>query len=361
MASPPDPTGDPDHGHDPDQVDLDLERLAAGFTAWLRATGHHGPDARVARLERPAAGHASNTFLADLTDLTDRADLRVVLRLPPAQPAHLGDKLELQVVVQELLARHGIPAPSPASYEPDDTWVGAPFVTMPCVAGHVAGEVAALDPWITGSTPDQQATLYGTFTDTVTAVHRLDWSATGVDRWLRGAGHTLDDDVAYWGHYLDWATDGRRPGHLDDVLSWLHEHRPTEEPPRSLLWGDVRLGNAIFSDDRRLRAVIDWETAWIGPAEADLGYWLVLEALVDELLGERIEGFPSPAQTWQRCEEQLGRRLLDRTWFEVLGAVSAACLTIRLSVLRHGRPPPDAVLDRNPVLALIDRLTATAG
>ena len=128
------------------------------------------------------------------------------------------------------------------------------------------------------------------------------------------------------------------------------------DPPRSLLWGDARLGNAIFDVDRHVVALIDWETACIGPAELDVGYWLGLEAVVDEMLGTRVPGFPGRDHTVARYEDRLGRVLVDLPWYESLGLLTAACISARLTVLAKGRPPSDAELAAHPVLARVERL-----
>jgi aminoglycoside phosphotransferase (APT) family kinase protein len=100
----------------------DVDEFATGFTAWLRHEGSRGTGVRAAVLHRPGVGYASNTFLVDLEG--GSGDGRIVLRLPPARDTHLGETLRRQVGVQNALAAAGIPAPSPAMYEPDARWLG---------------------------------------------------------------------------------------------------------------------------------------------------------------------------------------------------------------------------------------------
>ena len=324
--------------------------LASGLTRWLHE--QHEGQARVTSLVRPDAGRAGNTFVVDLSDGT-----RVVLRLPPTGATHLGDPLERQARVQNALAAAGVRAPAPAWYEPDPAWIGSPFVVMPCVDGHVAGEVPVLDEWITASAPADQARLYDGFVDALAAVHRLaptQWH--DLEDGLRGADDQPIDHADHWRGYLDWATDGAPPGRLVAALDRCAATAPAAAPPCSLLWGDPRLGNAIFDERRELVALIDWETAQFGPAELDVGYWLGLEAVLDEAMGQRVEGFPTRAEAVERVEAQLGRPLVDLGWWEVLGLLSAACMSVRLSVLARGRPPSDDELGAHPVVTRVERL-----
>ena len=234
---------------------------------------------------------------------------------------------------------------------------------MPCVEGHVGGEVAAVDDWIIAASAAEQATLYGSFTDRVADLHRFDWRVDDGTE-LLDVVHGRDDGVAghvdYWRRYLVWATHGAPPARVVEALDLCSATAPDVEPPRSLLWGDVRLGNAIFDGDRHVVALIDWETACIGPAELDVGYWLGLETVVDDLMGTRIAGFPDRAETIARYEERLGRGLVDLPWFETLGLLTATCISARLTMLAKGRPPNDAELGRHPVLARIERLQGRA-
>ena len=337
-----------------------MDDLAAGLTAWLRHVGSWGPAVRVAALQRPGTGYASNTYLVDLVDRADSSpDDPIVLRLPPARHTHLGETLRRQARVQDALAGGGIPAPSPARYEADGRWLGPPFLVMPWIGGHVVGVVPATDEWVTASPPAQQAVAYGSFVDLIAEVHRFDWRAaegSGLREVLRGRDDGVVDHVDYWRRYLAWATDGASPSRLVEALDRCAADAPAAEPPRSLLWGDARLGNAIFDDDRRVVALIDWETACIGPAELDVGYWLGLEAVVDEVVGTRVAGFPDRAATLARYEERLGRRLVNLPWFETLGLLTAACISARLTVLAKGLPPSDAEIAAHPVLARAERL-----
>jgi aminoglycoside phosphotransferase (APT) family kinase protein len=267
----------------------------------------------------------------------------------------MGDPLRRQIEVQDLLARHGQPVPAPATYEEDVSWLGEPFVTMPWVDGHVAGEVPVLDEWITSSSPDDQGRLHLAFADALADVHALDL-LDEVPSSVPGGDDDLGGDVERWSSYLDWATDGQPPRRLADALAWCREERPATAPPRCLLWGDARLGNAIFAEDRHVLALIDWETAAVGPAELDVGYWLGLERVLDDSMGSRVGGFPARADAIGRFEARLGRALLDLRWFEVLGLLSAAFISVRLDVIRRGRVPSDDKLGAHPVVTRVEAL-----
>ena len=139
-------------------------------------------------------------------------------------------------------------------------------------------------------------------------IHGLDWKARGLD-FLgvppSGTG-PLDRQLDYYERYLEWVREGRPQPVLRAALAWLREHRYV--PARvALCWGDSRLPNLMFRDDAVV-AVLDWEMAFLGDPEADLGWWLFLDWANSEGYGiPRADGFPGPEETIRRYETLTGR------------------------------------------------------
>lgn len=300
----------------------DEARLRAAVTAWLGAP--------VRSFDRPTEGWSSETVLV-------RSDDRAVaLRLAP-----LGEgifptyDLALQARAHEAAAAAGVPAPVPV----EAVDLGEPALAMPLVDGHVPGEMPAFDPWAV----DRGAALYEGLVDLLARLHRAD--VTGVDLPRR----TVDDDLAWWGDYLAWY--GGDVAILREALDACAAHRPTDEPPPALLWGDVRPGNLVLADDGTITAVLDWEMATIGAPEHDLGWWWGLEAMQDELVGGRADAFPTIDALRARYEQALGRELRDLAWYETFALFRSAAILTRIGVLQQRagvrlRMP----LDDNPVL-----------
>ena len=160
---------------------------------------------------------------------------------------------------------------------------------MPAIAGHVPGSMPVRDPWITGH-PETSGEVSRRLYDLLAAIHQVDWRAAGLDRAL--PVRDLDAELAYWARYLDWYGEGEVlvPA-LTDALQWCATHRPVRPARPTFLWGDVRLGNIIFDEDRRPVAVLDWEMTTIGAPEHDLAWQLTLEATQNELFGRAVPGF----------------------------------------------------------------------
>ena len=143
---------------------------------------------------------------------------------------------------------------------------------------------------------------------------------------------------------------------LREALEWCASHQPAVEPAASLLWGDVRLGNVIFDEDRTPVAVLDWEMASIGSAEHDLAWLLSLEDIPRELLGRTVPGFLDHDEVVARYEVRLGRAVQDLEWYEILALVRSAAILTRIAHLDAlaGRPVMFPPAD-HPVLGVLRR------
>ncbi len=145
----------------------------------------------------------------------------------------------------------------------------------------------------------------------------------------------LDDDDQL-DHYQSVLDDLGEPHPAFELaIRWLLSNRP-ESTRRTLVHGDLRLGNLIV-DDGGLRAVLDWELAHIGNPMEDLG-WACVKAWrfgsdepaagvgsYDELFGgyERVTGCAVDAEVVH--------------WWEVLGTLKWGIMCIsQANVHRSG-------------------------
>jgi aminoglycoside phosphotransferase (APT) family kinase protein len=333
-------------------VGRDPAALAAGIGRWLSA--RRGVDGvEVTRCEAAAGGLSSDTLMVDAEAASGWSEALVV-RLAPVEGIFPAYDLAVQARAQEAAAAHGVPTAVPAEYEADGTWLGAPFLVMPAVPGHVPGPMPLHDAWVTESVAAARA-VSEAMVDVLAAIHTIDWRADRLDAAI--PARDVDAELAYWNAYLDWYADGAEPAPaLRRALDWCRAHRPASDPPASLLWGDVRLGNVIFAADRAPAAVLDWEMTTIGAAEHDLAWYLTLAATQDELFGRPVPGFLDHDAVCARWEARTGRALESLPWFEVLAMVRSIAIMTRVGLLaeRRGARPMLPLAD-NPLLDQLAR------
>jgi aminoglycoside phosphotransferase (APT) family kinase protein len=96
----------------------------------------------------------------------------------------------------------------------------------------------------------------------------------GIDVWEAGVAealrvHTPEEQVREsWNLYMAYETPQPM---IDFAARWLLENLPPAAPPR-LVHSDFRNGNIMFSPDRGIVGVLDWEIAHLGDPIRDLGW-----------------------------------------------------------------------------------------
>ncbi len=380
----------------------DLEALRAGLARWVASWRPELRDVAVAPLVQPATGLSSETIFAEVEWATapgptasgaeasgptasgatasgatasgptaQREHASWVVRLPPnGEGLFPSYDLVMQGKLQGVLAHAGVPAVTPLAVEEDDSWVGAPFLVMPRVAGRVvqADKPYLRTGWLAESTPEGQARLHDETVRTLAQLHQLDWASLGCGTILAartgrntgtGAGTGtgtayLAHELDHWSAYLDWAGEGAAPDVFDRGVEWCRAHLPDPEPPASLLWGDVQLGNVLVGEDMGVSAVLDFEMASIGPAEVDLAWFVVLHDMAVDRCGGDLPGFPGRAATIAAYEALLGRPVTDLRWYEAFAALRSGAILVRAARLLARLGVDDSWLThQNPTIDLL--------
>jgi aminoglycoside phosphotransferase (APT) family kinase protein len=346
----------------------DDDELVRGLQAWCR---HRWPGApcTVVGITRPSAGWTNETLVVDTATEQDRdghddraVPARFVVRLPPPVPTWPSYDLAAQARVLDALADTAVPVPRVLAYEDDGTWLGDAFLVMSFEDGHVGGEAPALDRWITDAPTGRQRALHESFVDTLAAIARADRPVGALTPVLRGGdGAALAGELRWWRDYVDWAADGEPTAALADAIAWCADTAPViDAPSPSLCWGDARIGNVVFADDGRVRSVLDWELAWIGPAESDLAWYLVLDELTTRAVGGTVPGFLPREEVVARFERALGRDVVELRWHELFALTRSVAVNERQARLAEaaGIPYPGVAGDANPVVRALTKRIA---
>jgi aminoglycoside phosphotransferase (APT) family kinase protein len=216
----------------------------------------------------------------------------------------------------------------------DVQWIGSSFLVMPRVRGYIPGPAPAFDEVITAAPADEQGRIHDGLVDTLAALHAVDWAAPGLGSVLPGP--SVADALDAWGAYVDWAGEGAPLPALRAALEWCRANRPDgggTGPPVApgpvLLWGDPRLGNLVFDDERRVHAVLDWDLAALGPPEMDLGWVFGLDFMMEQLFGTRVPGFPTKADALARYEARSGHTVRALDFHEVFALMRALAINDR--------------------------------
>jgi len=324
--------------------------LTAGFTRWF-TRDRDLADACVVDLHRPSAGYSSETVIVQMAWSGEgkRHSGSFVIRMAPPETGTFPHyDLLPQWQAQMAAADAGVPVAGPV-LEQDARWLGAPFIVMSRVDGHIVGAVARHDRWLSGRTRPDRELVYVNFVTALATIHRAD---AGAAAQVPRRDNTSELDL--WDEYLRWSSDGSPVPVLVGALEWCRRHRPASEPEPALLWGDPRLENMVFGDDLAPLAVLDWDMTSVAPPEHDLAWFTSHELTMDHLFGGRADGAPDRGETVALFEELAGRPVRDLEWYETLAMVRSAAVMTRIGYLRLAAGAvPLLPIDDNPILDLL--------
>ena len=210
----------------------DLADIGPGLVRWFRER-HGVRSATLMSIERPA-GYSSDTVLVDLAvgDTGVGRTESIVIRIAPPVPGTFLDyDLRAQAGAQAAAARVGLPVADPA-IEPEVSWIGAPFMVMQRVVGHIISDFPLTDDWLGSLDDDGRSAVHATFIDTLATIHR---AGTGD---LDGVPHRDNEaELDHWAEYLEWSSGGSPVRHA--------RRRPRavpRQPPRQRIRTRVALG-----------------------------------------------------------------------------------------------------------------------
>ncbi len=236
----------------------DLELLLA------RALARHLPGFRsLARVSQLTAGASLETYRLEVT--LDSGPAALAMRRTPGGGEKLSSShmpsLEAEAELFRVARAQGVPEPQVhAVFEPGDG-LGHGFV-MEWLDGETLGnriikadELATIRPHLARQCGEILA-----------RIHAIDLDASGLARHLQRVptGQLIRDAMAKYDAF------GISRPMLDYTGRWLIDHLPPEGE-LALVHNDFRNGNLIVGPDG-VRAVLDWEHAFIGDPMRDIGY-----------------------------------------------------------------------------------------
>ncbi|MBK5233243.1 MAG: phosphotransferase family protein [Thermoleophilia bacterium] len=286
----------------------------------------HGPledwfRERVDGLEPPLDYDKIHGGLSNLTYLvTDQGTARWVLRRPPLG-TRLGSAHDMgrEVRVVTALAETPVPVPPIVGFCEDDSVTGAPFYVMEFVEGPVirAPEQAALFP-----DPAQRKRLGEGLIETMVAIHAVDPGAAGLGDLGRHDGY-VERQLKRWSGQWEKSKTRELPV-VESVHQSLLELIP-EQTETTIVHGDYRLDNVIYSPLGEVAAVVDWELCTLGDPLADLGLLMVYwREAGDESMpifrpATTEPGFSTRDELTAHYEEVSGRDISNLDYFVALG------------------------------------------
>lgn len=256
-----------------------------------------------------AGGKSNLTY----TVSDDRRDF-VVRRPPLGHVLATAHDMKREFTIMSALATTAVPVPQMIRFCDDAEIIGAHFYVMEKAEGLAIRRAKELR----GRGPQRTRAIAESLTDTLVALHAVDYSAIGLADFGKPEGY-LPRQVARWKKQLEASTSRPLKG-MDALISSLESFSPVAQDS-TIVHGDFRLDNVLVNEADEITAVLDWEMSTLGDPLADValmasyhqmavggGAGLVADAPL-------AEGYPSVEEVLQRYGEKSGRDLSDMGYY----------------------------------------------
>ncbi len=207
-----------------------------------------------------------------------------VLRMQPLgellKSAHAVDR-EYRVI--KALEQTDVPVPKAIHLCHDRDVIGSMFFLMSFQQGRIFW-----NPSIPELDNSQRLAIYREMNRTLAALHSVNIDEVGLEDYGR-PGNYFARQVDRWTRQYRASEIDPIAG-MDQLIEWLPDHIPLDDGKVSLIHGDYRIDNIVFSDQgTEVVAILDWELSTLGHPYADLAYqcmqWRIDQAAVIGGLG----------------------------------------------------------------------------
>jgi aminoglycoside phosphotransferase (APT) family kinase protein len=234
-----------------------IDTIALARYLEARLPGFKGPiEAR-----KTPTGQSNPTFI-----LTSPSGKYVLRKKPPGQLLKSAHQVDREYRVMKALEGTDVPVPRMLHLSEDDSIIGTAFYVMAFVEGTVFW-----DPALPELTNPQRTKLYDEQNRALAALHTVDPAKVGLADFGRAGSYFARQRDRWTKQYR--ASETERLEDMETLIAWLEANEPPDDGRSTLVHGDYRVDNMIFTPDgSRLLAIIDWELSTIGHPFSDLAY-----------------------------------------------------------------------------------------
>ncbi|MGB7285324.1 MAG: phosphotransferase [Salaquimonas sp.] len=213
-------------------------------------------------------GQSNPTFL-----IKAQSGKYVLRAKPPGELLKSAHQVDREYRVMKALANTAVPVPKVFALSDEDSPIGRMFFVMEFLDGHIFWDPALpeVHEYHGEKAPERRALIYDRMNIALAALHNVDVNAVGLSDFGK-PGSYFERQVDRWSkQYAASEVDENKDIHR--LIKWLGNHMPADDGQVSLVHGDYRLDNMVFSHDaHNVIGVLDWELSTLGHPLADLAY-----------------------------------------------------------------------------------------
>lgn len=310
------------------QDDIGQPLAAYLSQAWSR-------DIAVREISQIYGGASRQTYRVTLAENGESRN--VILRRDPATSL-IDTERRHEYLTYKAVFDTDIPVPEPLLLEEDDAVIGGAFSLMAEIPGCESAPAMLAEPPYR-----EHAEKIGTrFWSLLGGLAKRTPAGLGVDGFMTTPEHPAAHELAYWANVI--RTDALHPQPIAEAtMRWLERNLPAPSTHLTLVHGDYRSGNFLYSSNGDIRGILDWEMAHIGDPLEDLAWSL------DPLWGNEphIAGNLLPRQQaveiW--CQASgLSVNREDFRWWQVFASLKGLAIWLSSAEDFHNGASKEAIL-----------------
>lgn len=303
-------------------------------------------------VEQFPGGHSNLTYLLRF------GEREFVMRRPPFGPVppRAHDMAREYRILASIHPVYTL-APRPFLLCEDTAVIGSIFYIMERRYGLI---VRTSEPPELADRPASRRRASAAVVDALADLHAVDIAAHGLEKLGKPAGF-VNRQVRGWIERWHGSQTTDVP-EMDALAAWLVRHLPEEPARPTLVHGDFKLDNVMFSasDVGRLVSVFDWEMSAVGDPLVDVGillaYWVHTaagDAAHDSISAvTHLPGWFTRAEVLERYGARTGSDLAGINFYEVF-AVFKLAVVLQQIFYRYHRGQTD-----DPRFAALDERVA---
>ena len=209
-----------------------------------------------------AGGQSNPTFKIDAA-----SGSYVLRRQPPGELLKSAHAVDREYRVIKALVDSDVPVAKAYHLCEDREIIGSMFYLMEFCEGniHWRPELKEIE------TPEQRSHMYDELIKVLAAIHSVDLEKAGLTDYGR-PGNYFQRQLDRWSAQYR-ASELETIDEMERLMVWLGDNMPAEDGKVTLVHGDYRLDNLMYSkDNSSVIAVLDWELSTLGHPYADLAY-----------------------------------------------------------------------------------------
>ncbi|MEM9279192.1 MAG: phosphotransferase family protein [Pseudomonadota bacterium] len=237
---------------------IDIAALAPYLAEQIDGFGH------LKQVEKFSGGQSNPTYR-----LTSDTGQYVLRAKPPGELLKSAHQVDREYRVMKALQDTDVPVPKMLHLGDEDNPIGRMFFVMEFLDGRILWDPALSE--IPGDDNAQRGAIYDAMNSALAALHSVDPASVGLED-FGVPGNYFARQLSRWSkQYVASEIDHNEDMHV--LIKWLEDNMPEDDGQVSLVHGDYRLDNMVFSNtDTTILGILDWELSTLGHPLADLAY-----------------------------------------------------------------------------------------